>query len=93
MKTKMRSKLKYIIFGAIILMIVSCNSMKSDAKKAASLVNKSIEQSHDLEFKKAEKTYLKAQDIINKYVEKGKADEFFEHFASYRDKEKKQNAK
>lgn len=76
-----------------MLLVMSCNSMKSDAKKAASLVNKSIEQSHDLKFKDAEKTYLKAQEIINKYIEKEKTVEFFKHFAEYRDKEKKQNAK
>ena len=67
--------------------------MDSDAKKAASLINKSIEQSDDLKFEKAEKTYHKAQKIINKYVEKNKTTEFYEHFANYRDKEKKQNAK
>ena len=89
----MRSKLKYIIIAAVVLFTVSCNSMKSDAKKAASLVDKSIELSHELKFEKAEKTYLKAQEIINKYIEKDKATEFFEHFAAYRDKEKKQNAK
>ena len=88
----MMNKLKYIIIVAVLLLTVSCNSMESDAKKAASLVNKSIEQSHDLKFEKAEKTYLKAQEIINKYIEKDKATEFFEYFATYRDKEKKQNA-
>ncbi|NLC50570.1 MAG: hypothetical protein GX762_09415 [Bacteroidales bacterium] len=85
--------MKYIIIVAIVLLTVSCSSMKSDAKKAASLVDKSIELSHELKFEKAEKTYLKAQEIINKYIEKDKATEFFEHFAAYRDKEKKQNAK
>ena len=89
----MISKFKYIIIVAVLLLTVSCNSMKSDAKKAASLVEKSIELSHDLKFEKAEETYLKAQEIINKYMEKEKAAEFFEHFAEYRDKEKKQNAK
>lgn len=89
----MRSKLNYLVIVVAVLLIVSCNSMKSDAKKAASLVNKSIEQSHDLKFEKAEKTYLKAQEIINNYLEKDNAVEFFEHFATYRDKEKEQNAK
>ena len=89
----MMKKLKYIIIVAIVLLTVSCSSMKSDAKKAASLVDKSIELSHELKFEKAEKTYLKAQEIINKYIEKDKATEFFEHFTAYRDKEKKQNAK
>ena len=88
----MIKKLKYIIIVAVMLLKVSCNSMESDAKKAASLVDKSIEQSHELKFKKAEETYLEAQEIINKYIEKDKAAEFFEHFAKYRDKEKKQNA-
>ena len=89
----MMKKLKYIIIATVVIFTVSCNSMKSDAKKAASLVDKSIELSHELKFEKAEKTYLKAQEIINKYIEKDKATEFFEHFAAYRDKEKKQNAK
>ena len=93
----MMKKLKYIIIATVVIFTVSCNSMKSDAKKAASLVDKSIELSHELKFEKAEKTYLKAQEIINKYIEKDiekdKATEFFEHFTAYRDKEKKQNAK
>ena len=88
-----RDKFKYVVIVTAILFMVSCSSINSDAKKAASLVNKSTEQSHALKFKDAEKTYLKAQKIINKYIEKDKAAEFFKHFAEYRDKEKKQNAK
>ncbi len=87
-----RNKFKYVLIFIAILMVMSCNSLESDAKKAASLVNKSIEQSHNLKFDEAEKTYLKAQDIINKYKEKDKEYEFLKHFADYRDKEKKQNA-
>ncbi len=74
-----------------MLMTMSCSSVESDAKKAASLINKSIEQSQELEFGKAEKNYLKAQEIMKKYDE-DKTVEFYEHFANYRDKEKKQNA-
>ncbi len=85
--------LKYIATVITLLMVLSCSSMESDAKKAASLINKSIELTNDLKLEKAEKDYLKAQEIINKYVEKGKTVEFYEHFANYRDKEKKQNAK
>ena len=88
-----RNKLKYILIATTLLMVVSCNPMKSDAKKAASLVNKSTEQSHALKFKDAEKTYLKAQKIITKYVEKDKGAEFYEYFANYRDKDKKQSSK
>ncbi len=88
----MISKIKYAVLSLFVLMIVSCNSMKSDAKKAAALVNKSIEQSHDLKFDKAEKSYLKAQKIINTYKEKNKTEEFYELFIAFRDKERKQIA-
>ena len=88
-----RIKLKNVVLIAALLMVISCSSIDSDAKKAASLINKSTEQSHALKFKDAEKNYLKAQDIINKYKEKDDAAEFYKHFADYRDKDKKQNAK
>lgn len=76
-----------------MFMATSCSSVESDAKKAALLINKSIEQTHKLKFEKAEKSYLKAQQIIDKYAKKGKTVEFYDSFANYRDKEKKQNSK
>lgn len=88
----MRNRLKYVVLSLFVLLIVSCNSMKSDAKKAASLINKSVKQTHALKFDKAEKSYLKAQEIINNYKEKGKTEEFYEIFIALRDKERKQNA-
>lgn len=88
----MRNRLKYVVLSLFVLLIVSCNSMKSDAKKAASLINKSVKQTHALKFDKAEKSYLKAQEIINNYKEKGKTEEFYEVFIVFRDKERKQNA-
>ena len=84
--------LKYFVAIAL-LATMSCSSVESDAKKAASLINKSIEQTHNLELEKAEKTYLKAQEILNKYVDSDKTTEFYDCFANYRDKEKKQSAK
>ena len=77
---------KAVGFVAIMLWIVSCGSVESDAKKAASLINKSMEQTHKLELDKAEKTYLKAQDIIDKYADGDKTVEFYEYFVEYRDK-------
>ncbi len=82
-------RFKYAFISLIVLLLVSCNSMKSDAKKAASLINKSIEQTHALKLDDAEKTYLKAQDIINSYKEKDKSEEFYELFVAFRDKERK----
>lgn len=88
----MRNRFKYVVLSLFVLLVVSCNSMKSDAKKAASLINKSVKQTHALKFDKAEKSYLKAQEIINNYKEKGKTEEFYEIFIAFRDKERKQNA-
>lgn len=80
-------------FGVALFATMSCNPVETDAKKAASLINKSIEQTYKLELDKAEKTYLKAQEIIKKYAEQDTEEEFYELLAEYRDKEKKQNAK
>ncbi len=88
---KINSIFRYVVIIIAMLMTMSCSSVESDAKKAASLINKSIEQSQELEFGKAEKNYLKAQEIMKRYDE-DKTVEFYEHFANYRDKEKKQNA-
>ncbi len=85
--------IKSTLVVIVMLVTMSCNSVESDAEKAASLINKSIEQSQHLKFENAEKNYLKAQEIIDKYVGKDNKVEFYEHFANYRDKEKKQNAK
>lgn len=89
----MRSNtLKFLVVIIALLLAMSCSSIESDAKKAASLINKSIEQTHNLQFEEAEKNYLKAKKIINKYVEKNKTTEFYEHFANHRDKDKEQTA-
>ena len=84
---------KHVAIATMMLLLISCNSTKSDAKKAASLINKSIEQTHLLKLEQAEKTFLKAQKIIDKYKEIDKTEDFYEHFVVYRDKERKKNAK
>ena len=84
-----RRSFKYKILVVAMFALVSCNSKSSDAKKAASLINKSIQQTHALKLDDAEKTYQKAQKIIDKYKEKENSDEFLRLFATFRDKEKK----
>ena len=79
-------KFKYVLLSLVMFVALGCSPMKSDAKKAASLTNKSIEQAQALKLDKAEKSYLKAQEIINKYKEKNKAEEFYELFIAFRDK-------
>ena len=58
--------IKSTLVVIVMLVTMSCNSVESDAEKAASLINKSIEQSQHLKFENAEKNYLKAQEIIDK---------------------------
>lgn len=87
-----KNKIKHLLIVLTFLTLVSCNPMKSDAKKAATLINKSIEKTHALKLDDAEKSYLKAQEIINKYNEKDKTEEFYKLFVAYRDKDKKQKA-
>lgn len=89
----MRNSFKCLAVTTLFLLAVSCTSIDSDAKKAAKLINKSIEQTHAMKLEDAEKSFLKAQEIINGYNEKGKTEEFFQLFVTYRDKEKKQIAK
>ena len=84
-----RRSFKYKILVVAMFALVSCNSKSSDAKKAASLINKSMQQTHALKLDDAEKTYQKAQKIIDKYKEKENSDEFLRLFATFRDKEKK----
>ena len=81
-----KNKFKYALLTLLMLAGLACSPMKSDAKKAASLINKSIEHTEAVKLDKAEKTYLQAQDIINKYKEKNKAEEFYELFIVFRDK-------
>ncbi len=80
----------YALLSIILLSIflVSCNSMDSDAKKAAQLTNQSIEEMTTLKLDEAQISYKKAQDIIRKYEEKGKADEFMPLYRMYRDEGK-----
>lgn len=80
----------YALLSIILLSIflVSCNSMDSDAKKAAQLTNQSIEEMTTLKLDEAQISYKKAQDIIRKYEEKGKAGEFMPLYRMYRDEGK-----
>lgn len=84
------NKKTYSLFIALLfLCFISCRSgVESDAKKAAELTNKSIEQSMQLELKKAEDSYLKAQEIKRKYENHKKSEEFNALFMEYRDKGK-----
>jgi hypothetical protein len=67
---------------------VSCDSVNSDAKEAASLTNKSIEKTSQLKLEEAEKLYRKSQTIIKKYESHRKWEKFSKLYQQYRDEGK-----
>jgi outer membrane protein assembly factor BamD (BamD/ComL family) len=81
-----RIRLMTIVMFAALL--AACNSMDKDAQKAAQLTNQSIEEMTKLNLTEAQTSYRKAQNIIRKYNEKGKADEFMPLYRKYRDQGK-----
>ncbi|HBG39935.1 MAG TPA: hypothetical protein DDZ96_12010 [Porphyromonadaceae bacterium] len=70
------------------LLMISCGGIDSDAKKAAELTNQSIRQSVDLELEKSQKTYHKAQALIEKHKNTKTWNEFNRLYKMYRDQEK-----
>lgn len=70
---------------SVILLFTGCNRMEKDAKKAAKLTDKSIEQMHELKLQESEKSYKEAQKIIQKYEQKGKSEKFLPKYRKYRD--------
>lgn len=83
------SPFAYGLFVCIFCACISCNSMSKDARKAAKLTNESIRQMHELKLKEAEKTFNKAHEIIQKYEENRKSEEFFREYQRYRDNERR----
>lgn len=84
----MRKTINYISLLLFAGVLLSCGGVNSDAKKAAGLTNKSIEQSVELDFEKSEKSYKKAQGIIRKYDGHKKSEKFHQLYREYRDKGK-----
>ncbi|MPM05889.1 hypothetical protein SDC9_52184 [bioreactor metagenome] len=70
---------------AVFMLAVSCGGVDSDAKKAASLTNKSIEKTNQLKLEEAEKLYKKSQAIIKKYESNRKSEKFNKLYQQYRD--------
>jgi hypothetical protein len=77
-----------LIFGIIALLLASCSGVDSDARKAAVLTNKSIEQTQEMRLDEARKTYRQAQKIIGKYKKHKKSEAFGKRYQEYRDKGK-----
>lgn len=78
---------RFLLFASIAF-VISCGGVNSDAKKAASLTNKSIEKTNQLQLEDAEKLYKKSQKIIDKYESHRKSEKFNKLYQQYRDEGK-----
>lgn len=86
-KTKVTQK--YFLFFLVLLLVIGCSRVKSDARKAAKLTNKSIEKMNQLKMDDAEKLFLKSQAIIEKYESHKKSEKFSALYQQERDKNRK----
>lgn len=82
-----KSGIKYLLILLLVL-VAGCGRVKSDAKKAAKLTNKSIEKTNSLKLEEAEKLYLKSRNIMNKYNSHKKQEKFHNYYKQFRDKDK-----
>lgn len=86
---KIRDLFSKLTLLAVFILAVSCGGgVDSDAKKAASLTNKSIEKTNQLKLEEAEKLYKKSQAIIKKYESNRKSEKFNKLYQQYRDEGK-----
>ncbi|MDR1517322.1 MAG: hypothetical protein LBS52_04370 [Dysgonamonadaceae bacterium] len=85
---KKTHKKTWLSSGLMALFLVSCGGIDSDAKKAAELTNKSIEQTQEMKLDDAQKSYRQAHKIIEKYKNHQKSEKFNKRYREYRDKDK-----
>ncbi len=82
-----KSFIKTIRLLPLFIVLFGCGNVKSDAKKAAKLTHKSIEQAAALKLEESEKTYKKAQKLIKKYNGHKREDKFQLFYKEHRDAE------
>ncbi len=70
-----------ILFAVVVLS--SCSSIDSDAKKAAKLNRKSMEYAKELKLEEAEKLYQESRGIVARYKDTEKFDEFNLAYSKY----------
>lgn len=79
----MQKMVRFAFPALFFLGIVSCSSIDSDAKKAAGSSRQSIRYASEIEFDKAEKSYLEVQAYFKKYEQEGRLEEFSKLYKQY----------
>ena len=72
-----------IITAFLLLTLVACSSVDSDAKKAANLKKESQECIRENDLEKAEQLFNESQTIIDQYRNTDNYDEFYDRFLEY----------
>jgi hypothetical protein len=67
----------------IVILLTSCSSVDRDAEKAARLNRKSMEYARELKLEKAEKFYKESREIIARYKDTDKFEEFHIAYSKY----------
>lgn len=81
-------KMRHLLLVSVALFLASCGGVDSDAEKAAKLTLKSIQQANELKLDDARNSYREACEIIAKYDDHKKREEFYKLYRQYRDKDK-----
>lgn len=75
---------RFIIYSLFFIpLLSSCSSVDGDAKEAADLNRRSINHARDLELEKAEKCYKESREIVNKYKDTDRFEEFYTAYNKY----------
>lgn len=77
------NKLVSLLTIILLFLCVSCSSVDSDAKKAAELNLESIEYVKQQDLQEAEILYKESQEIVNRYKNTEKEEEFYVAYNKY----------
>lgn len=72
----------------LLLFLVSCNSVDSDAEQAAHLSHESIQYAKENKMGDAEKAFNQSQEIVKKYKDTEEYEAFYEAYTKYLFEEK-----
>jgi hypothetical protein len=77
-----RIRTLFVIFSVCVLF--ACSSVDSDAKKAAGLMDKSMEATLEYDFEEAEKYYKQYKEIEDKYKNRPEQSDFERAYWQYK---------
>lgn len=75
---------RFLLYASFFLFLFSsCSSVDGDAKEAADLNRRSMGHARNLELKRAEELYQESREIVNKYKDTDRFEEFYTAYNKY----------